>query len=457
MTIHPDTRLPRRIPRPKRSRARTADLLAFSGFIVVVTLGLWVRHGGPSELVGGGTDTLLAFGEVSGLVAALAALGAIVLTARPVFLERRYGLDRLLALHRWCGIVTVFAVVTHSVIDTWAWGAASGTTIIAALIDLLQHEKWMVAALAATLLFVVIGFSSWRRIRTALSYETWYFLHLLAYLAVLLGFGHQLTLGTDFATDRLATWWWIALAAGVVLLIAYARFAVIVRSLSRRFYVQGTSWEADDIGSLQLAGPGLKGLRASSGQYFILRAMTRDLWWQAHPYSLSAAPTDHGLRFTIKQFGVDSARLLRLSPGTRVLLEGPYGAFTVDAAEGRPVVLVAGGAGISPIRAILEDCHPSQSPVVFVRVSTDSHVAHRGELEELVASRGGRLVILAGPRAWFAKSDPFQANALVAEVPDIASRDVFVCGPAALESTVISGMRKAGVSTKRIHLESFGV
>jgi predicted ferric reductase len=399
----------------------------------------------------------MAIGALTGLIAALAVLGAIVLTARPRFLERRYGLDHLLALHRWFGIVTVFAVIAHSVIDTWAWGAAKGTNIIAALIDLLQYERWMVAALVASMLLFIIGISSWRRIRTAMSYETWYFLHLLAYLAVLLGFGHQLTLGTDFVSDRFATWWWIALAVAAVSLIAYARVAVIISSLARRFYVRGTLWEADNIGSLYVAGPGLKRLHAASGQYFMIRAMTRDLWWQAHPYSLSAAPTDHGMRFTVKQFGADSARLLCLAPGTRLLLEGPYGAFTVDQAEGRPVMLVAGGAGIAPIRAILEDCQASQSPVVIVRVSKESQVAHRGELEELVAARGGRLLIIAGPRAWFAKSDPFQVDALRDEIPDIASREVFVCGPSALESAVISGIRKAGVPSTRIHLERFGV
>lgn len=457
MTIDPGTHLSRRLPPPRRSRTRTPDLLAICGFILIVTLGLWVRNGGLTQLGGGGTDSLMAIGALTGLIAALAGLGAIVLTARPRFLERRYGLERLLALHRWFGIVTVFAVIAHSVIDTWAWGAAKDTNVVPALIDLIQHERWMVAALVATLLLFTIGFSSWRRIRTAISYESWYFLHLLAYLAILLGFGHQLTLGTDFVSDRFAKWWWITLAAAAVSLIAYARVAVIFRSLAHRFYLRSTSWENDDIGSLCVAGPGLTRLRAASGQYFMIRAMTRDLWWQAHPYSLSAAPTDREIRFTVKKFGVDSAKLLCLASGTRLLLEGPYGAFTVNQAEGRPVMLVAGGAGIAPIRAILEDCQASQSPVVMVRVSKESQVAHRGELEELVAARGGRLVIIAGPRAWFAKSDPFRADALRDEFPDIASRDVFVCGPASLESTVISGMRNAGVPLTRIHLERFGV
>ena len=266
-----------------------------------------------------------------------------------------------------------------------------------------------------------------------------------------------MTLGTDFVTDRFATWWWIALAVGAVLLIAYARASVILRSLTRRFYVAGAYWEADDIGSLHVSGPGMKRLRASSGQFFMIRALSRGMWWQAHPYSLSSAPTDQGLRFTIKQLGEDSARMLRLPHGTRLLLEGPYGRFTVDQAEGRPVVLIAGGVGIAPIRALLEDCHPSQTPVVIVRVSKESHVAHRDELRRLVEARNGRLVVMAGPRAWFASKDPFQAEALRRVIPDIRSRDVFLCGPNALESAVISGMRKAGVPTARIHVESFGV
>ena len=61
---------------------------------------------------------------------------------------------------------------------------------------------------------IVIGLSSWRRMRRLIPYETWYFVHLTGYLAVLLGFGHQLTLGADFATDTLAFWWWTALFVG---------------------------------------------------------------------------------------------------------------------------------------------------------------------------------------------------------------------------------------------------
>lgn len=447
----------RRLPRPRRSRLAGSDLLAVGGFVVLVTLGLWLVHGGLTGLLDGGVATLAGIGQLSGLVAALGALGGVLLTSRPRSLERRYGQDQLLVAHRWFGMVTVFALLVHAVTDTWAWGAATGGTIVTGLVDLLAHQAWMVAATVATVLMLVVAGSSYRRLRRRIPYETWYFIHLTGYLAVLLGFGHQLTLGVDFMGDPLAFWWWTGLFVAVAAFVVWSRLGDLVRAMSRRLYVSAVSREATGIGSLHVSGPGLRRLRVSGGQFFQVRALTRDLWWQAHPFSVSAAPTTAGLRFTIKDLGEDSARLLQLRPGTRLVLEGPYGVFTADQAEGAPVVLVAGGVGIAPIRAILEDCGPQQSPVVIVRVRDESDVAHRIELERMVASRGGRLHILAGRREWFTAHDPFDPRALRAWIPDVAQRHVFVCGPASLESAVMRGMRKAGVPADHIHHERFGV
>lgn len=447
----------RRLPRPWPSRLLTTDLMAVGGFVVLVTLGLWWQHDGLSGLTGGGIGTLSAVGQLTGLLAALAALGGLVLTSRPRWLERRYGQDQLVAAHRWFGIVTVTAVLVHAIADTWAWGAATGGTIVSGLVDLLANEAWMVAATAATVILVVIGLSSWRRIRRLIPYETWYFIHLTGYLAVLLGFGHQLTLGSDFVADPLAFWWWTGLFVVTAVVVIWSRLGDLLRSATRRFYVTAVSREATGIGSLHVSGPGLRRLRVAGGQFFNVRAMTRDLWWQAHPFSVSAAPTTAGMRFTIKELGEDSTRMLQLEPGTRLMLEGPYGVFTIEQAQGAPVVLVAGGVGISPIRALLEDCGPHQTPIVIVRVHDVADLAHRAELERMVAARNGVLHVLAGPRRLFSRQDPFAPETLRAWILDLPLRHVFVCGPASLESAVMTGMRKAGVPTDHIHHERFGV
>lgn len=447
----------RRLPRPKRSGILTTDLISAGGFVTAVSLGIWVLNGGVAALLGGGIETLAGIGQLSGLIAALAALGGLILTSRPTWLERRYGQDTLVAAHRWFGIVTVVALLLHVVADTWAWGAATEGTIVTGLVDLWAHQEWMVAAIVGTVLILVLGLTSWRRLRRRLPYETWYFIHLTGYLAVLLGFGHQLTLGADFSTDRLAFWWWIAVFVATAALVLWSRLGDVVRAWSRPFYVTAVSREANGIGSLHVSGPGVHRLRVAGGQFFHVRPLTRGLWWQAHPYSLSAAPTTAGMRFTIKELGEDSSQMLRVRPGTRVVLEGPYGVFTVDQAEGAPVVLVAGGVGISPIRALLEDCGPHQRPIVIVRVRDADDLAHRGELERMIAARHGELHVLTGPRHWFSRVDPFAPETLRAWIPDLPDRHVFVCGPASLEHAVMTGMRKAGVPAANIHHERFGV
>ena len=75
-------------------------------------------------------------------------------------------------------------------------------------------------------------------------------------------------------------------------------------------------------------GRRLDRLAVSGGQFFLWRFLTRDLWWQAHPYSLSALPRPPYIRVTIKALGDQSRGILQLPPGTRVAIEGPYGVFT---------------------------------------------------------------------------------------------------------------------------------
>ena len=80
--------------------------------------------------------------------------------------------------------------------------------------------------------------------------------------------------------------------------------------------------------SVICSGRRLDRLAVSGGQFFKWRFLTKELWWHAHPYSLSALPQPPYLRVTIKGSGDQSRAIAALKPGTRVAIEGPYGAFT---------------------------------------------------------------------------------------------------------------------------------
>lgn len=203
--------------------------------------------------------------------------------------------------------------------------------------------------------------------------------------------------------------------------------------------------------SVLLEGRRLDRLPVAGGEFLQWRFLQREMWWQAHPYSLSAVPTRKHLRITVKALGDHSRALAELEPGTRVAVEGPYGAFTADHAAGDRVLLVGAGVRTTPVRALLQDLPDGTDVSVLLRGSTRAHLPLRDEIARDVAARGGRLHELVGPRA----DHPLDDAALRRLVPDVADRDVYVCGPGGFTATVLAAARAAGVPDAQLHHETF--
>ena len=179
------------------------------------------------------------------------------------------------------------------------------------------------------------------------------------------------------------------------------------------------------------------------------------MWWVASPYSLSAPPRRDRMRITVKALGDHSGSVAAVRPGTRVLAEGPYGAMTAALRRRRKVLLIAGGVGITPLRALFQTipAEPGDLTLVY-RASRKEDVVFRSELEQLAARRGANLRILAGRRADLG-GDPLSAKALRRHLPDLARHDVYLCGPAGMTDAAKRSLRTAGVPRRHIHHESF--
>jgi ferredoxin-NADP reductase len=223
------------------------------------------------------------------------------------------------------------------------------------------------------------------------------------------------------------------------------------RSLRHQLRVASVQEEAPGVFSVVCSGRRLDRLAVSGGQFFQWRFLTKELWWHAHPYSLSALPRPPYIRVTVKGLGDQSRAVAQLKPGTRVAIEGPYGAFTHHARSSDRVVLIGAGVGMTPLRALLEDLPEWVSATVIVRASTPQDVVHRDEIASLVAQRGGRFHELIGSR----RDVPFDSHVLRQLVPDVARCDVYVCGPEGFSQRVIGAARRLGVRGDHIHHEAF--
>jgi ferredoxin-NADP reductase len=203
--------------------------------------------------------------------------------------------------------------------------------------------------------------------------------------------------------------------------------------------------------SVLLEGKRLQLMPISGGQFIQLRILKRGLWWQAHPYSVSALPDGRHLRITVKAVGDHSGGLAALEPGTRVAIEGPYGAFTADSRSTDRVLLIGAGVGVTPLRALLEDLPAHVDTVVLARAHDEHSLPLREELRQLTHLRSGRLHELFGHR----NQTRLDQRALRKLIPDIAQRDIFICGPVGFTATVRHAALALGVPDDRIHHEEF--
>ncbi len=463
---HPSGPLPRAAERGQTSGLRIGptrrlDRAVVPGLVLtLVGLGaagvlvLWWRSttdlSSPGELLTG-------IGDVLGLLAAYGFVVLVALMARLPPLERGIGADRLTRWHAMGGRYVITLVTGHVLLVIWGYAVAAHEQVTSESLTLVTAYPDVAMATASWFLLLGVAAFSMRAARRRLSYETWYYAHLYTYLAIALAFSHQFADGPAFAANLAARVAWSALYAGVAALIGWYRVLTPLWNAARyRFTVQSVRSEAPGIVSVFISGRNFDRLRAEPGQFFRWRFLTRELWWQSHPYSLSAMPQSNLMRITVKARGDHSGSLASLTAGTRIIAEGPYGAFT-PAVTGRRVLLIAGGVGITPIRAMfagLPKRMQADGITLLYRASHPRDVVFSRELDAIAADRNATLHYLIGSRERLG-FDPLDADHLQRAVPGLHRCEAYVCGPAGMTEAAVKSLAAAGVPRRRIHRESF--
>uniref|UniRef100_UPI00286DE746 ferredoxin reductase family protein n=1 Tax=Nocardioides sp. TaxID=35761 RepID=UPI00286DE746 len=334
---------------PRTSRGLTErGLLAGVVCGALATMGLWWYD---ATAMAGLGDWLTAAGRLTGLLGGYTVAVVLLLMSRAPWIEHSLGSDRLARWHAMGGRYLISLLTAHALLLTWGYALTAHAGVLAETKVMLFVVPDVLLATIGFGLLLVVGAVSARKVRNRVSYETWYLLHLLTYLAVGLSFLHVLSAGADFQTGW-AKAAWIALYAAVGTTLLWYRWLLPVRdALRHQLRVASVVTEGPDVVSITVTGTGLDRLGAQPGQFFRWRFLTPRGWWQSHPFSLSAMPTPDELRITVKDLGDHSRDLQALRPGTRVIAEGPYGAFTPARRRGHGVLLLAGGIGITPLRA----------------------------------------------------------------------------------------------------------
>jgi predicted ferric reductase len=422
-----------------------------------VLLYFWYFHS-FSLLSSGPGDLLTALARLAGLLAVYFVLLQFILLGREVWIEQLYGLDRLTRIHHLNGQVSIFFIIAHPVLVITGYAINKKTDIIQQFLDFLFNYQDIWKAEIAFVLFISIVGLSYAIVKKHLQYELWYTVHLLAYLAIALAWGHQLKLGQDFQTNAFIYYWYLLYAFVFGNVLFYRFMRPLYFFFENQFSVIDIKPETDTVRSVYISGKKLQSYPIKPGQFIILRFLDKKNWWKPHPFSLSQPVKDNLLRVSIKNSGDFTSQINMIKKGTRVLIDGPYGVFTLPKKSNK-LLFLAGGIGITPIRSLTEQATIQGKDIVLLYSNkTVKDIVFKKELDGLAKQ-------YSFPIHYFVTDDPMftgQKGRITKEkitelVPDIRDREIFICGPTPMMKSLRSDLLTLKVPAPQIHMEDFSL
>jgi predicted ferric reductase len=420
---------------------------------LVVGAAWWDVSGGL--LLGGEAGGVaVALGRLAGLCLSSAVLLQLVLVSRLPRLEPSLGCDRLYRLHRRLGYAIGSLLPGHPFLLTLGYARRDHLSIGRQFAEIAREWPYAWAAIAAIVVIVAAVVLSTPFIRGRLTYEAWHLTHLALYLAVGLASLHQ-PYGAEPSSQPWRAGYWVAVHVLVIgCFVVFRAGRPIFRFVRHRFRIEKVVRESADVMSVYLAGRRLHRFTFRPGQYANVAFLSKGRR-APHPFSFSAAPNGQFLRLSVKAVGDFTRRIHELAPGTSVVVEGPLGAFTANEAIHAKYLMLAGGIGITPIRALTESLATANRDIVLLySARTADDLVFVSELRALTA-RCHFVVSRSADAADGYEHGRVDEAMITRLVPDVHDREVFLCGPLPMMKAVTAALTALQVRRSRIHYEQF--
>jgi len=198
-----------------------------------------------------------------------------------------------------------------------------------------------------------------------------------------------------------------------------------------------------------------------AGQHVDVRLTADDGYQAQRSYSIASAPDDERLAITVHRLddGEVSPYLTEiLRPGDEIELRGPIGGYFVwEETLGGPILLVAGGSGVVPLRAILRH-HRAIGSTVPARLLYSARTRDALIYHEELASYDA-VVTLTNEQStdWSGRTGRIDTRFLAETAWPVAERPlVYICGPTGFVEAVAEALVELGHSPDRIRTERFG-
>ncbi len=390
-------------------------------------------------------DFLIALGRLAGLLTEFLILIQLLFISRFSSIEKEFGFDKLIALHKKIGFFLVVFLISHPLLLTLGYAQSKNTSFINQFLNFQNNWENVLGATIASVVIIFTAIISMKRFRNKIPYEVWYFAHLPLYIAVAIAFGHQVNTG-DMATGGAMFYWYLLNIVLFGILISYRFIKPAYIYFKHSFVIEKMVKENENVYSVYISGKNMNEYRFKSGQYASLIFLQKNMWFH-HPFSFSDAYNGKYIRFTIKASGDFTSIIENLKIGTRVWIDGPLGAFTLEKSIQNKYLFIAGGIGITPILSIIKSLKNKDNSVLLYSNKNEDKICFKKEITDTGAETHYFNTNIINNR--------INIQSIVNTCPDYKDRDIYICGPEQMTLSLVRSLENIGVQHEQIHFDIF--
>lgn len=398
--------------------------------------------------------TLLRFGKVLGVTAAVLVFFQVLLVSRFKFLDRIFSLNRMVILHRMNGLAIAFLALLHPIFII----AAENFTLFP------FEKRYWPEFLGVCLLFliqIIATTANWRLIFN-IAYNTWIRFHRLGVLVVIT----LMTIHILFVSETFKS----GLPRKLVFVAACINLTLLLRIWFRRFFpgkrryvVTNVEPAGKDAYSVDVRPYGGHVFDYIPGQFAFITPVSAHVPKEEHPFTLSSTPSrPDTLKFVIRSQGDWTSKINRLKPGETVFIDGPYGLFShMVLSDSEPIIMIAGGIGITPMLSMLRymaDKDDTRRILLIWSNKTSEHIVFPEEFQGLQHRLQHIKIIHIFTQADGGGSEIGRLDqAKIEKLLQGWSRrlNVFICGPFGMIKEMTRAVKKIGFSTAKVYKEEF--
>ena len=393
------------------------------------------------------TNLLLhSIGKITGLIGFLFLSILIISGDTARFFDRVFGMDKIIKFQRKFALITSIFVIAHPLFFMLSSGNYFNYLI----------PNFAVLPLAlgviSLYLYVIVMVSS--ALYKRISYNVWQYIHILIYILFFFSLYHAWNIGSDTGNIFVKSIFGILLV-GIIIGVIYRTYYK-VRHRKFKCYIKEIKWETPEVFTLKLRPN--KRLHFKPGQFCFLR-INKDKLYARHPFTISSSPEENTLDFTIKITGRFTKIASQLKEGEEVIVDGPFGIFTIKN-NVKNLVFIAGGVGITPFISILKDYvhkNKTQNILLLYGSKTKTNIIFENELDNIKEAWFKKVYILSNDEASFGMCERGYIDVAMLKkyVHDVRNNLFYICGPETMKDCVKKALIHLGVRKENIMIEDF--